>query len=77
LSAHGYRFHFAVIGASLPFAIACIGFIELMTGAPYHRLAQSWMSLRGWQRGVLGALIIVGSLVVIVCLVRFVVMLFT
>jgi hypothetical protein len=77
LSAHNYHFSFAVIGASLPFAFACVGFIELMTGAPYLRLAQSWMSLRGWQRGVLGTFIVVASLVIILCVVTFFVMMFT
>jgi hypothetical protein len=77
LSAHSYHFSFAVIGASLPFAYACVGFIELMTGAPYLRLAQSWMSLRGWQRGVLGTFIVVASLVIILCVVTFFVMMFT
>ena len=52
LSAHGYRFHFAVIGASLPFVFICVGFIELVTGSPYQRLGQRWMALAGWQRGV-------------------------
>lgn len=77
LSAHGHAFSFEIIGASLPFAFACVGFIELMTGAPYQRLAQSWMSLRGWQRGVLGTFIVVASLVIILCLVTFFVTMFT
>jgi len=77
LSAHRHHFAFAVIGASLPFVLACIGFIELLTGAPYLRLAQSWMNLRGWQRGVLGTFIILASLVIILCVVTFFVMVFT
>ena len=77
LSAHNDKFHFAVIGASLPFAYACVGFIELVTGAPYQRLAQNWMSLRGWQRGILGTFIVLASLVIILCVVTFFVMLFT
>jgi hypothetical protein len=77
LSAHSYRFSFAVIAASLPFAYACIGFIELVTAAPYQRLAQSWMSLRGWQCGILGTFIVVASLVIILCVVTFFVMMFT
>jgi hypothetical protein len=43
LSAHNYRFQFAVIGASLPFVFVCVGVIELVTGSPYLRLAQN-----GW-----------------------------
>jgi hypothetical protein len=77
LSAHHHHFSFAVIAAGVPFAYAGIGFIELVTGAPYQRLAQSWMSLRGWQRGVLGIFIVVASLVIILYVVTFVVMMLT
>ncbi len=77
LSAHGYKFHFAVIGASIPFVFVCVGFIELVTGSPYQRLAQSWMALAAWQRGVLGTFIVVAALGVILCVVTFFVMLFT
>jgi hypothetical protein len=71
LSAHGYRFHFAVIGASLPFVFVCAGFIGAVTGSPYSRLAQRWMGLAGWQRGVLGAFIVFAALVIILCAVTF------
>jgi hypothetical protein len=77
LSAHGYRFHFEIMAAALPLAFAGTGFIEMVTGAPYQRLAQSWMSLRGWQRGVLGTFIVVASLVIFLCVVTFIVMFFT
>ncbi|TAK99950.1 MAG: hypothetical protein EPO07_10335 [Verrucomicrobia bacterium] len=77
LSAHRHRFHFAVIAASLPFAYAGSGFIEVVTGSPYQRLAQSWMGLRGWQRGVLGTFIVFAALVIILCVVTFFVMMFT
>ena len=77
LSAHGYRFHFAVIGASLPFVFVCVGFIELVTGSPYQRLGQRWMALAGWQRGVLGTFIVVAALAIILCVVTFFVMMFT
>ena len=77
LSAHGYRFHFAVIGASLPFVFICVGFIELVTGSPYQRLGQRWMALAGWQRGVLGTFIVVAALAIILCVVTFFVMMFT
>ena len=61
----------------LPLAIALIGSVELITGAPFTRLADSWMRLRGWQRGVLGTLIVFTSLAIIMCLVTFFVMMFT
>jgi hypothetical protein len=77
LSAHGYQFHFAVIGASLPFVFVCVGFIEAVTGSPYQQLAQRWMALAGWQRGVLGTFIVLSALVIILCVVTFFVMMFT
>ena len=77
LPAHGHSFHFALIPACIPFAYAGIGFIELVSGSPYYQLGQRWMSLRGWQRGVLGAFIVVASLVIILCVVTFFVMMFT
>src|SRR6266571_5254899 len=54
----------------------CVGFIELVTGSPYQRLAQSWMALAAWQRGVLGTFIVVAALGVNLCVVTFFVMLF-
>ena len=77
LSTHAHSIHFPIIGASLPLALALIGSIELITGAPFQRLADSWMRLRGWQRGVLGTLIVLTSLAIIMCLVTFFVMTFT
>ena len=77
LSAHAYSVHFPVVGMSLPLAFSLIGSIELVTGSPFQRLADSWMSLRGWQRGVLGTLIVFASLAIILCVVTFFVMLFT
>jgi hypothetical protein len=77
LSAHAQSIHFPIVGASLPLALALIGSIELITGAPFRRFADSWMRLRGWQRGVLGTLIVLTSLAIIMCLVTFFVMLFT
>lgn len=77
LTAHGHSVHFALIPAALPFAYFCVGFIEAVTGAPYRQLANRWMSLAGWQRGVIGTFIVVAALVLILCGVTFVVMMFT
>src|SRR5256885_3730231 len=77
LSSHAHSIHFPIVGASLPLALALIGSVELITGAPFQRIGDSWMRLRGWQRGVLGTLIVVTSLAIIMCLVTFFVMMFT
>ena len=71
LSSHAHSIHFPIVATSLPLAFALIGTIELITGAPFQRLANSWMQLRGWQRGILGTLIVVASLAMIMCLVPF------
>lgn len=68
LSSHGHRVLFPIVGASLPLALALIGTVELITGAPFRRLDDSWMRLRGWQRGVLGTLIVLISFAIIMCL---------
>ncbi len=41
LSGRGYKFHFAVICASLPLVFVCVGFIELVAGSPYLPLASA------------------------------------
>src|SRR5207249_2431981 len=66
LSAHGHHILLPLIGASLPFVFVCVGFIEAVTGAPYLRLAHAWMSLRGWQRGLLGTFIVLAAFVFII-----------
>jgi len=59
---------FEIIPASVPFVYFCIGLIEVITGRPFQQLADSWMTLKGWQRGVLGTIIVLvaGAIVIIV-----------
>lgn len=71
LSAHAHSIHIPLVGASLLLALALIGSVELITGAPFQRLADSWMCLKGSQRGVLGTLIVLTSLAIIICLATF------
>jgi hypothetical protein len=77
LSAPAHSIHLPLLGASLPLALALIGGVELIAGAPFQRLAESWMRLRGWQRGVIGTLIVLTSFAIIMCLVTFFVLMFT
>ena len=58
---HGY-------GWALPGAIALTGLLELASGVPFSEWAQRWDSLAGWQRGVLGVLIVGAALVGILAL---------
>jgi hypothetical protein len=55
---------FKLIAPSIPFVYFCIGFIELVTGRPYRQLAQAWMALKGWQRGVIGTFIVLAAIVI-------------
>ena len=41
-----------------PGVLAFIGIIELVTGLPISKLSGAWDSLKGWQRLVLGLLIV-------------------
>ena len=68
---------FMLVPAAIPFVYVCMGSIELITGRPYQQLAYAWMALKGWQRGVIGTLIVlVGGFVIIVVMTA-VVMMFT
>ena len=77
LSSHAHSIHFPIVATSLPLAFALIGSVELVTGVPFQHLANNWMQLRGWQRGILGTFIVLASLAIIMCLVTFFVMIFS
>jgi hypothetical protein len=63
---------FKMIPLCIPFVYFCIGLIEVVSGRPYRQLAAAWMGLRGWQRGVIGTIIVIGALVFILLGVAFV-----
>lgn len=63
---------FKMIPLCIPFVYFCIGLIEVVSGRPYRQLAAAWMSLRGWQRGVIGTIIIIAALTLIMLGVAFV-----
>ena len=68
ISKAGYEFNnpFKLIAPCIPFVYFCIGFIELVTGRPYRQLAQAWMALKGWQRGVIGTFIVLAAIVIMI-----------
>ena len=53
---------FKMIPLCIPFVYFCIGLIEVVSGRPYRQIAAAWMSLRGWQRGIIGTIIVLASL---------------
>jgi len=48
---HGY-------GWGIPGAFALAGLAQLVSGVPFSELSSRWDALQGWQRGVLGTLIV-------------------
>jgi hypothetical protein len=47
------------VGWGIPGAVVLVGLIELIGGVPFMQVSSKWDSLQGWQRGVLGTLIVV------------------
>jgi hypothetical protein len=61
LSEHGWVVH--GYGWGVPGAFALVGLLQLVSGVPFTELSSRWNSLAGWQRGILGVGIVLGSLV--------------
>jgi len=49
----------ALIAMGAPGAFALVGLFELVSGMPFTKAAEAWDSLEGWQRGVLGLMVVV------------------
>jgi len=52
------NWNFISYGFAIPGAFSLIGLIQLVSGVPFNELATSWDNLAGWQRGILGIIII-------------------
>lgn len=52
------NWHFIGYGFAIPGAAALVGLIQVVSGVPFGELAIRWESLAGWQRGVLGLIIV-------------------
>jgi hypothetical protein len=57
LSNRGWQPH--GIGWFVPAGFMLAGLVQVVSGVPFSQLAARWDSLRGWQRGVLGVLIVI------------------
>ncbi len=53
---------FGILLTSVPVVVMFIGFIEVVTGSPIQHIADQWDSLQGWQRGILGIVIVISFL---------------
>jgi hypothetical protein len=49
---------FRLITPAMPGCFALVGLVELVTGVPLSKVASAWDVLAGWQRGILGILVI-------------------
>jgi hypothetical protein len=56
---HGGPFKMILI--ALPGAFGLAGLLELATGIRFQDISSAWDSLAGWQRGVLGTLIVIAA----------------
>jgi len=66
------NWNFIGYGFAIPGALALVGLIQLVSGVPFNELASSWDNLAGWQRGILGLIIVLVACSIIVgCLILF------
>ena len=77
LRANGGGFHYVLLPAWIPLAVACLGFVELVSGAPCHQLRRRWAELHAWQCAMIGVFLTVASLVAIICIASFFLILLT
>jgi hypothetical protein len=64
---HSERFQSGVVGpvkliaVAVPGAYSLVGFLEFVSGISFGKLASSWDSLMGWQRGVIGLVVVAAA----------------
>lgn len=56
---------YKLISLSPPLLVAMMGLLETFSGVPFLRFSEAWEELQGWQRGVLGIVIVIVAIVVI------------
>jgi hypothetical protein len=56
LKAKGYEIY--GVGWGIPGAYALSGLIQAVTGVPFTQISEQWDELEGWQRGVLGVIVV-------------------
>jgi hypothetical protein len=71
LRAGGGAFHYVLLPAWIPLVVACLGFVELVSGAPCYQLKARWAELRAWQCAMIGVFLTVTSVVAIICIAAF------
>ena len=54
----------SLIPAAIPGVFALAGLLELVTGMPFTRIGAAWDDLAGWQRGVVGLIVVIAAFAV-------------
>ena len=54
----------SIIYISAPVAYALIGLLEIISGVPFKDIAKSWDEISGWQRGIIGVIVVIVVLAV-------------
>jgi hypothetical protein len=60
------RWKLVLLAVAVPVALSFAGLAQVIAGVPFSQLASKWNALTGWQRGVLGLV-----LVAVFCVVLF------
>lgn len=58
---------FALIALGAPVAIGFVGLLEITVNRPFSEMEEWWNNLKGWQRGVLGLLVVIVAFVLLAC----------
>jgi hypothetical protein len=70
LTRHGWQI--VGYGWGIPGAVALGGLVQFVSGISFIELSSKWNSLAGWQRGVLGILIVLACFALLLgCVVAF------
>jgi hypothetical protein len=56
-----------LVVVGIPGAFARAGLLEVISGHPFMTLASRWDQLAGWQRGVLGMIVVALAFVLMMC----------
>ena len=57
---------FAMIGLGAPIAWGLVGFLEVLMNRPFSEMESWWNSLKGWQRGLIGLIVVVIAFALII-----------
>ena len=52
---------FLLILLGLPLVVTLMGLLEFISGRPFREFSETWNTISGWKRGVLGIFIVIFS----------------